>query len=1009
VIHSPAPADDFARQLALDELGSFLSELAVERPAMVCSALPDGFAALRADLGDARIEALLRELALFIRRNLRGSDAIAASGEELVLVLDVPAELTAAVLARLLAAVRGHVFSGGAADRSLRLTLALGVVSAGGREATLERLLPKARAARAAVERDGVSIAAAGRPHALDLPRFVGRSDQLATLSGYLDDAARSIGRVVAIIGEPGIGASSLSRALEPEIRVRGGSLVSGSCQPHPLSAPYTLWTAMLRAVRRLPVKSTRIWRELPALERNIESGAERRNPGGSKTQLLEELADFFRLAAQQRPLVMLLDDVQWADSASLDALEYLASQFESERVLILVTIQTGVGNGDVIERWEQLVGRPRHHELRLSHLTRDDVKQWLEGAMRTEEPGRDLLAHLYRHTEGNPFLLTHLLRDLEESGHIVRRQGEWRWTPIASLPGVTSIDSLLSRRIARLPRNTRSLFDAAAVLEREADETLLLEICGGDPVSVHASLQVLLDAGLFVSSYDRERATYVLAHDEIARVGRQILDRDELGRLHNHVAEALERRGGASVEIAGHFEQAGNLIEAHRFALRGADDALRVHETGAVAEFLAVAERTAPDAAAQATVRVRMASLADLSGRFEEAEQYCDAALAWYESQQAPILVLQLKRTRARVRMLRGHSATDTLHALLALEQEALAVNAEAERAAILLLISQIRWRLGEGRAAQRMAAECMAIAERVGDDELLSDACNRLGVIIQIDDPIRARELYIRSLEISTAMGDTFRRTRALGNIGVIEVLNNNWDEARRVLTTAADQARTAGLTEAWGRAELNLGVLAARVGDYDGAARALSEALRLAAAVQDTTSQLISTYNIAHLERELERYSEAINTYGLVYELSARIGQAEIQTGALAGQGLSRLQVGDLAGARASFKLADELVEPLKDWFQGKELIEALRIHLLIVDGEIERSVRLFEEVMKVAEPADVFAAAWLTAEFLAPLRFAATTLIEEAARRYGGRPEVLANEKLSLRLNVSKLNS
>jgi tetratricopeptide (TPR) repeat protein len=249
---------------------------------------------------------------------------------------------------------------------------------------------------------------------------------------------------------------------------------------------------------------------------------------------------------------------------------------------------------------------------------------------------------------------------------------------------------------------------------------------------------------------------------------------------------------------------------------------------------------------------------------------------------------------------------------------------------------------------------------------------------------------------------MGDTFRRTRALGNIGVLELLNNNWDEARRVLTSAAEQARIAGLTEAWGRAELNLGVLFARVGDYDGAARALSEALRLAAAVQDTNSQLISIYNIAHLERELERYDEAVSTYGLVCELSARIGQAEIQTGALAGQGLCRLQVGDVAGARESFASADELAEPIKDWFQGKELVEALRIHLLIANGAIDQAVQVFERVIKTAEPTDVFAAAWLTAEFLVHLRSAAPQLIESAVRRYGSRPEVLVNEKLGLRL-------
>lgn len=121
------PADDFARQLAPAELVALADQLASSRELVICSAVPDGASALRADLGDARVDALMRELTLFVRRNLRGADAIAVSGDELTLMIDAPSMLASQVASRILAAVRGHVFSGGASDRSLRLTLAMGV------------------------------------------------------------------------------------------------------------------------------------------------------------------------------------------------------------------------------------------------------------------------------------------------------------------------------------------------------------------------------------------------------------------------------------------------------------------------------------------------------------------------------------------------------------------------------------------------------------------------------------------------------------------------------------------------------------------------------------------------------------------------------------------------------------------------------------------------------------------------------------------------------------------
>ena len=155
-------------------------------------------------------------------------------------------------------------------------------------------------------------------------------------------------------------------------------------------------------------------------------------------------------------------------------------------------------------------------------------------------------------------------------------------------------------------------------------------------------------------------------------------------------------------------------------------------------------------------------------------------------------------------------------------------------------------------------------------------------------LDNGPRAREMYHRALEIATEE-DPLRRLRILNNIGVLELLSNNWDESQRMLRMASDQARTAGLIENWGCAELNLGVLAARIGDYDGAHLALSErALRLTSLVQNTEEQLYATYNLAHLERETERYPEAANTYELVTELAERIGQAMVRAGALAGHG-------------------------------------------------------------------------------------------------------------------------
>lgn len=1003
-------ADDFARQLSYDDLVTSAQDALAHGRIVVWSLLPDGMESIRRDLGDTRADALVRELTLFVRRNLRGTDAIAAAGDELIVLLDAPGLVAEAVAQRLLAAARTHVFSGGASDRSLRLTLAVGVGCAPEHGTTVNALITAARDARGVAGRDGLAFALAGRRSTLDVGRFVGRTEQLTQLTDALDDMVRGVSHVVAVTGETGVGTSALVRALEPEVRMRGGSLVLAACREGTHEAPYALWCTVLRAVRRLPVKSTRVWRELPSLDPTLERAEDDAPRGRSKIRLLEELADFLRLGAQQRPLLLHLEELQWIDAASWDALEYLIPQLESERIMFTLSFRTGEEYDDAAERWARIATRPRHQELPLTRLTRDDVKRWLEASMRGEEIGRDLLAYVYRQTEGNPLLLTHLLRDLEESGHIAFDGVRWQWSSVTNLPPQASLEQLLARRIDRLPSSARAVLEATAVLAHECDEDLLAQMTMLPLEDAVEGLARLLAAELLVPTFERVRGGFAFAHEEVARATRALLTPARLAALHGRAADLLAQRAAASVtEVAAHYAAAGQDRSAHEYSLLAADQALALYETGAASTLLAAAARTAPSDRALAEVRVRMASIAEGAGRYEEAEALCEQALAYYEARGEQLHALRVKRTRMMVRIQRGQSASDTLNALLELEREAREANAAPERAAILLLISQTHWRLGDPLASQRVAEESLAIAESVGDQLLIADACIRCAITVQFTDPARARVLHHRALQISTDLGEIVRRVRCLINLGVLELIQNNWAEARDALQSAAEEARTAGLTEMWGSAALNLGVNAARIGDYDTAAEQLGQALQLCAAVQNSQLQLYATYNLAHLERDLGRHRRAGDTYELVVALAERIGQAEVQEGARAGYGLSRLEAGHEADARQAEARVSRFLESRADWFQGRELGEALLLRVQRLDGRRAEMVQTLERALALADQTDVFAAAWLTAEFWQDVHPLAPEIMERAARRYGTRPEVLGNPKIRDRFAVLLFDS
>ena len=535
-------ADDFAPHLTPAELAVLASSVASMRPVVVMSAVPARLVELRSKIDPRRVEVMLRELVVLVRRSLRGTDAVALAGDELLLMVDGPMLVAQPIAARLLAAVRTHRFTGGVTDQPIRVTLSLGAAAAPDHGGEFDQLVRAARRAQAEAGVDNAAFAQARDVGGLDLERFVGRAEPLARLSESLDDMSRGVARVVAVIGESGVGSSSLVQMLGPEVRLRGGSLVSAACHEQRLPEPYALWSEVLRSVRRLPVKSTRVWRELSLLDTSLERAPEELTRGGSKVRLLEELADFLRLAAQQRPLLILLDDMQWADTASWDALEHIVPQLESERIVIALTIRTGEKSDDALERWSRLASRPHHDELRMTRLTRDDVKRWVEGAMAHGEAGRDLLAYLYRHTEGNPLHVVHLLRDLEEGGHLVREGERWRWSDLRELPSGVSFVEVITRRVERLPVHCAPVLELVATLDREFDETFLLRAGEWEEGQLNDGIRCLVDARILTPTYDRDCASYLFSHDEVARVVRESLPVEQRGDMHARVASALRK-----------------------------------------------------------------------------------------------------------------------------------------------------------------------------------------------------------------------------------------------------------------------------------------------------------------------------------------------------------------------------------------------------------------------------------------------------------------------------------
>ncbi len=989
-----------------------------------------------------RVLVLVGEL---LRRTLRRGDIAARwGGDEFVALLPgAPISRAREVAERIAAAVRGH---GGVTDASalpVPVTVSIGVASFPAHGNDPEGLFAAADRAMYQVKRrgrDGVAVSGGAHGAAMmpALDRFVGRSEELRGLVRLLDQAANGKPHTVAVLGEAGVGKTTLLRQLEPEIRLRGGSMVVGrAVNAVMVQPPYGPWIEIVEALERqkqpgdtrggaalsghetgltsvptpgstpsasslatlfadggatplgmripvtppqnraVPTDGGR-WPELSRIVPALATGTStEQQPTGSKFALLVELAAYIAEAAMRRPLVIILDDLQSADAASWDALEHVVTQLENEPVLLCLTLRMEDVTPEVHERMRKLVHNRRIHEQALARLTREELRRWVDTAFHGQEVEREFLAYLYRQTEGNPLLVVQTLRTLVDEGDIWWDKDRWHWHPVSELRLPNGVLDLMGRRLAKLSAEDRDVLTIAAVIGREFDLGVVQDAARVTTEALHEAIESGVRASVIQPAHGRGSDRYVFVHTLLIEALCKPLESRRMQRTHARVAQALRKRTPDAVaEIAMHFDRADDAVQAHAFALAASERARRVYAHDEAEEFLRIAERHAPDPAAVAAVRVAMAEVSELRGQYAEAEETCALALDWYASRADSRQTLRLRRMRERLRALLGEPARQTLLACEALVADAAELGADDERVALLGMLAATHLRLGDRAAAVTAARSAVALAGNLGEDALLAEALVRLGVALDADDSGEAEHSYRRALALYEHLQDARGQARCWDRIGVVAAQRGQWAEARTSLRRAIDLGRTAGTPDEWGLAALDLGVVARRTGDLEQARELFGDALALFAAVQNSERQLLALYHLAHLDRERGDLAAAADLYDVAASLAERVGQHDVEVGAVSGAGLCRLRLGERTKAQQGLAKAESLVAGRDGWFPGRELQDALAVELLAAIGDGSAVAARLTEAWHRAQAADAWAANWLlieltpTLELLAP---------------------------------------
>jgi tetratricopeptide (TPR) repeat protein len=734
-------------------------------------------------------------------------------------------------------------------------------------------------------------------------------------------------------------------------------------------------------------------WRALAQLVPSLDGGAALSYAAeASTTNVLHELVDYVRLAARRQPLVLVLEDMHWGDSASWDAVEELLAHLTTERILLVITLRSSEAHA-VADRRRRLARDPRAHQLALQRFTLQQLTRWVETLFHDGDLGAEFPAFLHAYTEGIPLYVIHVLQTLRDEGGIWYAGTRWEWRPLDELSLPPAIGQVLERRLDRLSPKARTVLSAAAVLGPGFSLDLVIAAGAGNDGEVRAAIDEGIAATVIEQAGDPRLGRYAFTHALIADACRRSIPERQRQRLHEVAARTLELRTPAAVaEIAAHYHAAGNDDQAFRYASLAADRAASVDAHDEAAVCLTISQRHAPNPSALADVRIRLAALALQSGRYDYAEEMCDLALEWFTSNPDFRREIHVRRLREEIRVARGRAPQRAIDELCAFIDRLPSLDDPAEESAFFATVADFHAELAAWPAAEAMALRAVDAGVGAHDTRVTARASLALGITRVATAGAEAFALFRDAQALFAHSGDRRAQSRCALEQGAAHMRAGYLTEARTNFIKAADLGRAAHSTVSCGDSALRFAELNIRAGDLLAAREQLEEAKRLFASVRDQPRRALAAYVEAQLLRELRDHEAAAAAFESVAMAARELGRVWLEAGALAAAALARMSLRH-AGAEGYAERTNEIVGqyPEGHWFGGREYVDALNVRIALLGGHPGLATDTFVRAALTLERRDVYAACWLAGDVAPALLQEGITAIRETVAHLRNRAE------------------
>ncbi|WP_375475679.1 AAA family ATPase [uncultured Jatrophihabitans sp.] len=577
---------------------------------------------------------------------------------------------------------------------------------------------------------------------------LVGRAAELAQLVAVLDTAARGDAGAVVVGGDAGVGKTRLLRELTDAAAERGFCTLIGHCvdlgDAPPPYLPFGEAFARLQSTD--PELVAELAAEQPAIGRLLPGRGGAESDGRvERGTLFESVLGALAALARRTPVLLLIEDLHWADQATRDLLGFLLTRLGGERLAVIASFRADDLHRRhplrrVLAEWSRL---PRVTRIQLDRLPADDVRQ-LVGLLRAGPLAEVDVASIVSRADGNAFFVEELVAATEQ------------YTDAQQLPW--QLADLLLVRLDRLSDDARAVVRVASVGGRRVSHAMLAEVVGLAPERLDAALRDAIDAHVLETT--SSGLAYTFRHALLAEAVYDDLLPGERVRLHTAYAALLRQDVERSrAELARHAFASHDLVTAYEASVAAGDEAMALAAPQDALQHYELAYELAPRAgvapADPADLVLAIVEAAEGAGRWQRGLDLARAAIRTLPPD-APDLV--------RAKLLYG-AVRATLSGEI--DQDTLAESAEAVR-------------LTPSEPPTRLLALMLAQRSRV---------VRMMGM--EVDGERLARE----ALRVARVVGDPAVVAEAEMTLAMFERLVGDRDEAARLLEEVAARARAAG----------------------------------------------------------------------------------------------------------------------------------------------------------------------------------------------------------------------